>query len=339
MKGYTLFSLLLFLFLAVNQSAGSNLPAWILNPDQEYPEEWYITGVGSGSSIEEARQNALSSISNSIMVQVQSNIKMVETYKEKLGGKSEFQHNLDVFSESSVRSENILMNVQFPKTFVDNLNNKYYVLAVIDKKETAPLYMGEIAKNDSISVELYKESSKIKSKIKRLLMLQRCQHTIERGEKLRLIYQVLANEMIPLPISLSKINSEIERLKAATSIKITYQGKYSDAISSCLKDILSDYGFKVVNEQNDSYVLDLHLVCDLKEQSFYKHGNYYYNIWTLNISAEDPYNEYSILKEFSYSGRTVSLSLASLDEKIVRDVKDVIKNKFYTDFRSFLESF
>ena len=58
----------ILLLLGCASSASStkikNLPEWVENPDALYPKRLYLTAVSSGSSLDEARQRSIGSLSN-----------------------------------------------------------------------------------------------------------------------------------------------------------------------------------------------------------------------------------------------------------------------------------
>ena len=85
------FIILLLSLILGCASNGSNtdsgkFPEWVENPDALYPKRLYLTAVSSGSSLDEARQRTIGTLSNIFSVNVKLDRRILEAYSEKTKG-------------------------------------------------------------------------------------------------------------------------------------------------------------------------------------------------------------------------------------------------------------
>ena len=75
--------LLLLLFCCASTKVVQELPGWVKKPTSKYREALYLSAVGSGGSREEAKRDAISSLSNIFRVDVYSDRRIIKVYTKK----------------------------------------------------------------------------------------------------------------------------------------------------------------------------------------------------------------------------------------------------------------
>ncbi|MEO0292982.1 MAG: LPP20 family lipoprotein [candidate division WOR-3 bacterium] len=326
------FIFFLFFLGCVSKPKIKELPEWIENPHILYPESFYLAAVGSGSSLEEAKERAITSLSSIFSVEVNLNRKILEIYTEKKKEKEiDWEHSVNLVNRSVLKSENKLINVRTPKTYFDEETTTFYVLSIIDKAETEVLYRKEIEKNDEAIIRVYREAKNTKNKITKLIYFKRCVELIKIGEALRSIHRVLSLENTPiLPISKEELQIELEILKNALVAKIETSGGKKEELYSFLKEILNQTGFSV-GEVNPDIIIKGKL--EIKDLDFPREGEFI--LWELTIDVRDS-STGNIMNTFIVSGREGHIIREGAIRRALNRVKEELNTNFYKTFTGFL---
>ncbi|MHB8422416.1 MAG: LPP20 family lipoprotein [Leptospirales bacterium] len=106
-----------------------------LSPD--YPRSTYLTASGFGSSVNRARNDALKNLSQTLRAKVQSRTILLRNRTDA---------SLSVHDEEklSVRTDEVLRNVFYPKVRFFPRQNGYYALAVLNRQKEAMALMSEV---------------------------------------------------------------------------------------------------------------------------------------------------------------------------------------------------
>lgn len=128
---------LLAALICLGGTAQSQLPDWaITGNSNRYPRELYWIGVGSAvgtGGLEAAKSQARVAIASQIKVTVSSKIRYVQS-EAIVGDVSNY--STDISSETqSVVEKMEFADLAFPETFVNPVDTKAYVLAVLEKDQ------------------------------------------------------------------------------------------------------------------------------------------------------------------------------------------------------------
>jgi len=106
------------------------LPSWAMNPQDMYPTNRYITGVGVSEDLAAAKKQAKAEIASQIQTTIKSEITDIEQEMQFEGSttaKSEFTQKIQEITEVSISG------VMYPKS--EEKNGKFYILGVLDKQQ------------------------------------------------------------------------------------------------------------------------------------------------------------------------------------------------------------
>ena len=136
-------------------SKQQSIPPWIDNPQVEYPKSEYVVVVGVGDNYDDAQKSAFSKISSIFKTEVSVSGKVIDEYKQVL---SSFSQDVEVekslsTKEITTKSQETLLNVKFGKSFSAN-DGRVYVIAYLDRDETATIYRQKINSNKR-AIEFY----------------------------------------------------------------------------------------------------------------------------------------------------------------------------------------
>ncbi len=108
----------------------AQLPSWAVNPQNMYPTQLYITGVGVSEDLAAAKKQAKAEIASQIQTTIKSEITDIEQEMQFEGSttaKSDFTQKIQEITEVSISG------VTYPKS--EEQDGKFYVLGVLDKEQ------------------------------------------------------------------------------------------------------------------------------------------------------------------------------------------------------------
>jgi len=329
---------LIFILSGCASSASStktnNLPEWVENPDALYPKKLYLTAVSSGSSLDEAKQRSIASLSSIFSVNVKLDRRILEAYSEekKKDQEMDWEHSVNLVNRSVLTSENQLINVRTGKTYFDEKTATFYVLSIISKAETEMLYLEEIQKNDKSLVRFYQEAGDAENKIAKLIYLKKCMEIIKIGEALRSIHQILSlmGDTPPLPVPKEDILVELQGLKNTIVAKIETYGSEKEKLSSYLREVVNQIGMST-GEQNPDIIIKGNL--DITPLEFPREGEFVR--WELTIDVTNAITG-NTMNTYTASAREGHVSRESVKGRALDKVKEELNNNFYENFTAFL---
>ncbi len=336
-KNLCIAGFLIFILLGCASNASrterNNFPEWIENPDTSYPKRLYLTAVASASSLDEARQRSIASLSSIFSVNVNLDRRILEAYSEKKKDEEiDWQHSVNLVNRSVLTSENELINVRTAKTYFDEKTATFYVLSIISKAETEMLYLEEIKKNDKSLVKFYQQADLAENKITKLIYLKKCMEIIKIGEALRSIHQILSlmGDTPPLPVPKEDILVELQGLKNITVAKIETSGSEKEKLSAYLREVVDQIGFST-GEQNPDIIIKGAL--DITPLDFPREGNFVR--WELTVDVTNAMTG-NTMNTYTASAREGHVSRESVKGRALDKVKEELNNNFYDNFTAFL---
>jgi len=317
-----------------SKTAAGGLPEWVENPDALYPKRMYLTAVSSGSSLDEARQRSIASLSNIFSVNVKLDRRILEAYseKKKADEKIDWEHSVNLVDRSVLASDNELINVRTGKTYFDEKTAAFYVLSIISKSETEMLYLEEIQQNDRSLANFYREAELSDNKISKLIYLKKCAEIIKIGEALRSVHRILSltGDTPPLPIPKEAVRVELQKLKNITVAKIETSGSEREKLSSYLREVMDQTGFST-GEQNPDIIIKGNL--DIIPLDFPREGEFVRWELTVDVTNAETGNT---MNTYTASAREGHVSGESVKGRALDKVKEELNRTFYEHFASFL---
>jgi len=325
--------LIVLLFCCASAKVAKELPRWITDPASKYNEALYLSAVGSGSSREEAKENALSSLSNIFRVDVYSDRRTIKVYTEKIKeGKIDVEKSMSLLTNSALKSENKLINVREGETFFDDKTGTFYVLMFINRTETEPLYLDEIEKNDRVLEEYYRSSQEVDTKFEKFIYLKKAIQVASINKGLRQIHRLISQmEDTPEPpITVPKLNLELSDLgrRIITDIKVI--GEFPEELAGFLREVIQETGFTTGSEN-----VDLTIKAHLKIEPLSLPRKDKFVRWRFLVDVNNAMTE-NTMKTFTKEGREGHATLEAAKSRALREVRKIIKDEFYIEFNNFL---
>ncbi len=328
---------IIFLTFGCASSASStettSFPKWIENPDALYPKRLYLTAVSSGSSLDEARQRSIASLSNIFSVNVNLDRRILEAYSEKKKDEQiDWEHSVNLVNRSVLTSENELINVRTGKTYFDEKTATFYVLSIISKSETEMIYLEEIQKNDKSLMSFYEQAGSADNKITKLIYLKKCMEVIKIGEALRSIHRILSlmGDTPSSPIPKETILVELQELKNQIVAKIETSGSEKEKLSSYLREVVNQIGMST-GEQNPDIIIKGNL--DIAPLEFPREGKFVR--WELTVDVTNAMTG-NTMNTYTASAREGHVSAESVKGRALDKVKEELNKNFFENFTTFL---
>ncbi|MBN1621962.1 MAG: LPP20 family lipoprotein [Endomicrobiales bacterium] len=223
MKFKRLISIILFLNLFVVLNAFcARRPDWVLGTSKKYPEKDYLTGVGTGETLDAARESAraeISKIFSSKVVQIASETQIETLTKEdkkvKSSGETKSQLKTEVFTEG------FLEGIEVPKKWFDKKNKMYYALAVLSREKTRASLSDKISEQEGIIKKQLEIAKLDNSPVDKVRAYSKVLRALDRKTELtskKLIVDPVIRPKDDLGIS----RAEIEKLKQEQIEKILF---------------------------------------------------------------------------------------------------------------------
>jgi hypothetical protein len=132
-------------------------PSWMENPHLKYPEMYFISAVGEGDTIDDARNVAAANLAKIFRSDIRVEERVEERYFELIGEKNSYQEKTKFERDVNIGSGISLVNVNYGEIYRDK-TGRYYTPAYINRKKTAAIYLTRLKENDQRIREFIQQS-------------------------------------------------------------------------------------------------------------------------------------------------------------------------------------
>lgn len=329
MKNLVKLFLLLFLFALSNIKA-QNLPEWINNPSSIYPDINYLVAIGEGDTRKAAENNALSNLSLIFKSDIKVDNTQLDKYDEFFGDKESFQHHSNVTKKVNISGGQTLYNVKFGNTFTSN-TGRVYIIAYIDRMETAEIYNEKISNNSSKVQYFLDIANKSDDALSKYAAFNAAYLYAIENEKLKAQLKIISPDFgnLKTNYNFDEINVATKDAAKKVSFNVSIENDTDEKIEFLIKDLVNNKGFVlnsnpllVINGKVDYEKLDLR-----RNEKFIN--------WTLFLNVLNINNE--TLLTCSYKGREGSVSYDAALSRCINEISKKIKNDFNNRLTEFFD--
>lgn len=322
-------TMMAIVLLLASGLACAQTPDWVTGKSSQYPDELYITGVGSGDSRQEAENQARAQIAE--VFRVQLNARFTNNKTETLDGSG---GNVNGQSVDITRS---LVNVGLVKTlegseiadvWQDPTDMEYYALAVLDRQKASVRIADQISALDTVLVEVGAQIDTVQSKLGKLRLLASRKDIAVKRQDLNSDYSILSSsgQGLPLPgISAEEANSDLVKFcQNEISFSLHSKGPGSGSAKQVLSDGLTSMGFVINNSGSTEPDFRIDIVSNLDPSDTPIDG-WYFCRWNVEVRVTSNENGI-ILTDVSKSGRSGQLTVGRARYRAVYDMDRVVRN-------------
>lgn len=328
MKIQRLFIVILSAFLIF--SCGSSSKNSLSSLEKLYPESRYLSAIGQGDNLREAEKNAIAKLSNIFQSKVSVNQTLTENYSELSNDEeSTIEYNSKLNKRINLLSNQDLINVKTGKHYTDE-NGKVYVVAYINRLETAFIYEERIQNNDNTIQALVNDAKQTDKKIEKYAALNKATKLIDENLSLVKQLEIISPSSVSLNDELDKYNSiQREKGKIANSIVFTFTSS-NDEITNTLSDVLTSESFRIGNNG------DFKITSDISYEEVDLGRSEVFYTWESNIKLTDRNGDtiFSFRQSGREGGKTQSAALSRVKFTINKNTAET----FFSKFEEYLDS-
>ena len=306
-------------------------PVWITQPAKYEKASDYLLAVGTGSTYQDARNNALGNLSRIFQSEVKTDQTLIDEFHETVkGDRLNADRTTQLLSVTRVGSNQNLINARVLETFTSK-DGTLYVLMGMQRRETARIYSSEISNNELHINDLENQADQENSILDKLGYLKKALILQEVNDNLRKQRSVLTGQSISdLPSEDSSLLHKYRDVKRRCLIYLN-ANDIPDGIVSVMDKVLQDEGFTVTKNSDHSII---HAVVSYQwRQMDMNRKDAQFVKWDFHVRFNTPAGDRSF-RTFNIEGRDGALTYR---EAVLR-CDETVKKKISTDFRKFLRN-
>ena len=328
--------LLLLASCATGGSSSGRRPAWVDDKHSLYPEEKYLVEIGEGASLKDAKQDGLAALSQIF----RTTVKVDSTVRTRYRELSDSKKSLEVSQETTVDenitqlSDETLVNVHFGESWTDNMG-RTYVVAYIDRTETAAIYRQRIEQDGEKTSYLISQSAGQTDLLRRFGYLDAAvvmdKNSSMMLDQLDIIHGPSRRMIFP-----SYDQEELYSLYAETAGQMVYavsiQGDDGGRLSAMIAQVLTGRGFSVGNGNAGLSVTGQVSVEDATLDNGYENIRWHLFLEMRNTSGE-------VVAAMEEQKRETGVSRDAAVSRGYRSMEEILKKKFIGDLERYFDSF
>ncbi len=322
---------LLFLLVSVSSCSAQSSSDVYLSLEKDYPESRYLSAVGEGDTRRDAEKNASAKLSLIFESRIDVSQSLNEYYEEFSDDESSsLKYEAKTSKRTNVESNQKLLNVKYGKHGVDEVGNNF-VVAYINRSETASIYDEMIENNNASIVALKKSAENSNIKIKKYAALNSASGKMNENVALMKQLSIISPHNPDFSDKISTYES-IYRMKGevASSIKFVISNESDKDVVNTLKSMLTAKGFKIA-ESGDFLITSTmkYEEIDLgRKEMFY---GWFSNVEMMNAQHEVIFN-------FEKSGREGGITKSAVYSRAKFSANQSLKKNFILGFEQYLNS-
>ena len=223
---------------------GRSTPAWLVHTDVCFPQDEYVSALGTGNSIQASREDAISQL----VLYFNSKITVNNTSSLSVKEANDFvDKERSTSSEVSVFSEAELPTLSFTESYFHDKSGKWYVCAYIDREEATKISILKV----KIGIKNVESALRSLKKSPYFLQFISLSKTLKDVVALQMAVGVVnvlsyssAEEIHSKVVALeSECEEKLQVLKGQMKFSIDIENDFDDAISIALQETLENKGF------------------------------------------------------------------------------------------------
>ncbi len=250
-------SLFAIIILSSSFLFGQDIPLWVSYPEEVYSSKEYLFAIGQGKSKQEAREIAITNLSNQISSDVSSTSSMHQAQKVVVGDDSNNSSYDEFFSTSTnIESTTKLINVNV--LYHNNSLGYFDAIAVLEKSITLDVCKITILDNEDDIKLLLKNTS---SKLPMIGNLSKAKNLSDDNLALYNLVAVInpaeANNLnITRPVI---VQDKINEIRNSLSFIVVTNNDMK--LQSCIELFVTDKGF-TISKENPAFMLQANIDFD-----------------------------------------------------------------------------
>lgn len=309
-----------------------SVPEWYENPKSVYPDDQYLTGIGSGDTRRSAEQDALGALSQVFEARVSVDNRVNERYREIAGASGTLsESDIRLTNSVNVQSDQRLVNVQYGESFTDS-QGRVHVIGYMDRMETGRVYRELIQKNGSQIERFLGEAEQTDSILRRFAFVSAATVVAQSNraliDQLRIISAPMANTL-QLPYDEQEVTERRADVASEMAYRVDVDGGAADRVEAAVGESLSSEGFVV----SDTGPL---LVRGEAEAESSEGGQYEQVRWYVNLEFVGPNGDTVVA--FNKQDRASGVDQDAARSFAYSDMEEITREEFVGQIIAYFDS-
>jgi len=319
-----------------SSSGGKKKPAWVDDKHSLYPDDKYLVEIGEGTSLKAAEQNGQAALARIFKTVIKVDSTVSTRYQDLSDGKTILESQMETTTDESISqlSNETLINVHFGESWTNDVG-RVYVVAYIDRMETANIYRQRIDQDAERANYFIRKSAEQSDLIRRYGFLDAAvvmdTEINVRKEQLEIIYMPFARAVM-LPYNPEDLRS----MHADTAEKMVYSisidGDPAGKVTSAVSQVLTDKGFSVSDGKSPLSVTGQVSMEEVTLNNDYKNLR-----WTLFLEMKNEKGDTVVSME--EKKRETAVSLEEAKARAYRSMEELMKKKFIGGLENYFDTY
>lgn len=316
--------------------SGGKKPSWVDDKHSQYPDETYLVEIGEGNSLRSAKQDGQASLARIFRTAIVVDSTVSTRYEDLSDGKTILESSVETTANESITqlSDETLINVHFAESWTSDMGI-VYVVAYIDRMETANIYRQRITQDGMKVDEFVSKSAEQRDLLRRYGFLDAAivmdQKIASMKDQLDIIYQPFAR-MVKLPYEPAELHSQYADTAEQMVYSINIENDSDGKVTAVVSQVLTDRGFSVTEGGSSLSVTGRVLMEEVTLNNDYENMR-----WTLFLEMRN--EEGDVVVSMDEKKRETAISLKEAEARAYRSMEEVMQKKFLREMESYFDSF
>lgn len=237
----------------VNKSP-AKMPSWVNGSAVEYPNSMYITGSGSASSLEVAKNRALANLVKTFEVRVREDSKtQTDVQSTTRNGKEDYTKTIRLNQNINLETDKMVEGARIAETWQDKKVQEFYALAVLERSQASKNIRQSIADLDHTTQTEITRSQAASDPLLAMAALDQAYKSQLQRQGLQNMLKVIDLKGVGAPSkwNLADIRGDLENMLLQLRISSQVDQDPTGQLSQLLKGAMANAGFPAVNGAGD----------------------------------------------------------------------------------------
>ncbi len=317
-------------------SSSKGEPAWLQNKGSLYPEDKFLVEIGEGNSLNGARDNAKTSLARIFRTTIIVDSTVTTRYSDLSDGKTILESSMETTADETLTqlSDETLINVHFGENWTSPLG-KVYVIAYIDRVETAQIYRQRIERDGERAAYFINQSGRENDLIRRFGFLDAAMvmdaEISSKRDQLEIINPPFAR-MIMLPYEPKDLRSLHADTAKQMLFSVVIDGDEEGKLKAMVSQVLTDRGFSLSDGAGR-----LSVTGRLIMENVILNNDYENVRWTLFLEMRNEAGE--VICTMEEKKRESAISIDEARARSYRSMEKAMKKSFIGALEDYFDSY
>lgn len=312
---------------------GGDLPAWYLNPSEVYPDQVYLTAVGTGDTRRAAEQQAMAGLSQIFEANIQVDMTTRERYREIVTAQGDFSEtDVELAQTTNVQSAQRLLNVQMGEAAVDE-SGRVHAIAYIERVPTGTLYVDLVEKNGAQVASFLEQSERSDNLMREYAYLSAAGVVATGNELLRDQLRIIApsmGQMANVPYDYDQVLQRRADLATQMRVAVSIENDEGNRVGGVVRQALGAERFPVSDRDPVMRVTGRVMIEPIALNPDFESVR-----WVLNLDMSGP--DGSSFVSYDDQGRASAVTVESARAFAYRDIQEAVERNFVDRLRRYFD--